>query len=247
MNILSHQTNQPILFYSNFSNSSRIFLDLVTQYNLDKYIKFICIDHKKFRDKLKRSSILKIDKVPCLLKLYEQGTVEKYDDKAVFEWLGNLIDATTPQEEIHNEVDDEDEDEDIPPVKSTPVKKKTKKPKNLKMTETESEKTTSILELLSDEDEDVETSEEDNSEPLKIKKPVTSIRTNSGNYDFEDFGDHKVQDNPNNLKGVKKNTETASKQDIISLAQSMQKSRELEDSKNVIPGHVSLEKSRHKT
>jgi len=279
MNSLQHSRQQgleqqlPILFYSNFSPSSKNFLNLLNKYHLRTHIDLVCIDHKKFRERLSKSKVLKINKVPCVIKLYQGGTVEKYDDKAVFDWLDVLINRVTPPmppppplppqnttppqppqaHQMHNSnvtVQPPVVQEQNREIKAESPMRDTTQLKPVKKSKTKSfgEGTTSIGDLMTDDDEEYEGSdgnEDTGKEP--IRKPIKSLRSDSGNYEFEDFGEHEVRNNPNNLRGVKQNTETAAKSDIISLAQSMQKSRELEDSKTVNPSHRNLEKSRHKT
>lgn len=238
------QSRLPILFYSNFSRSSKKFLNLVKKYNLEPRFNPVCIDHKNFRDKLRKSNILKINKVPCVIKLFQGGTVEKYDDKAVFDWLDILINKVEPPPENPvYEITDESVNAElnITDERTDEISHNKVEERQTKNTNSFGEGKTSIIDIMTDDDE------YDDGVKQGINKPVTAIRSDSGNYEFENFGEHEVQDNPNNLRGIKQNTDTASKSDIISLAQSMQKSRELEDSNSINPSHVNLEKSIRQT
>ena len=243
---MQHVQQPPILFYSNFSPSSQTFLKLLTKYNLIDQLNVVCIDHRRFREKLSNSSVLKINKVPCLIKLYEGGTVEKFDDKAVFDWLENL-------HQRFNKVSIHAENELIndslpPPPPPSPVNKNNNNNEDIKLvkinkknrpkTTSNIEGTTNIGDILTDDDDD--TYELNTS---RINKPVTSLRTDSGNYEIEDFGAHEVQNNPNVIRGIKSSTDSASKSDILTLAQSMQKSREMADSENIDLAHINFEKS----
>jgi len=286
-----------ILFYSNFSKPSLEVLRVMKRYNLKQYLNTVCIDSIEFRNKIKNSQILKIQKIPCIITLLEGGIIEKYEDTSLSTWVNNLIVSLYPHENdtnsnekkklvertpveitavertpVEREPAEREPAEIAPgerapveiapvertPVERTPVERTPVERTPVKRTPVEripsgtDDGVTSITDLMSDDEEPIieESTKKLVSEKkstIGIDRPVTTLRTDSGNYEVADYGKHSFHENPSNIRGVKDNTDTASKSDIISMAQSIQKSRELDDSKNVNPAHLNFEKSRHKT
>ena len=55
------------------------------------FIKQVCVDNKKIKEKIKKSKDIQISLVPCLLNIFQDGGVEKYEGESIFEWLKNYI------------------------------------------------------------------------------------------------------------------------------------------------------------
>ena len=83
------------LFYSKYSNSSNKFLQMLTDSRIDfsKTIGLVtvCIDNEKIRKRILNSKNIKIEHVPCILNLYNDGGVEKYEGNDAFKWLEEII------------------------------------------------------------------------------------------------------------------------------------------------------------
>ena len=57
-----------ILLYSKFSQASRKFIEtLESSETLEKHFTLLCIDNKKIRERIEKSSKLNIKEVPCIL------------------------------------------------------------------------------------------------------------------------------------------------------------------------------------
>ena len=75
-----------VCLYSKFSNSSKKFVESAG--NLP--IHFVCVDNKKVRDRIISDPKLKITFVPCVLSLFSDGKLEKYEGPDAFSWLENI-------------------------------------------------------------------------------------------------------------------------------------------------------------
>jgi hypothetical protein len=75
-----------ICLYSKFSNSSQSFV----KSSQDLPIQFVCIDNKKVRTRVMSDPNLQITFVPCILSLFPDGRLEKYEGKDAFNWLDNI-------------------------------------------------------------------------------------------------------------------------------------------------------------
>ena len=214
-----------VLLYSNYSSSSKKIINIINEHNLNENFNMICVDNKEFRKRLKKSKTIKVNAVPCILLVYiDNGGVEKYDGLSAFTLVNNMV---------YNKQQEEKEIQPEPKIKKVIEDKQTKQTKQTKRKEPIKQsineeinlRGTSILDLISDDEEDEEVIK-------TIKRPKKSIRTDAGNYELGlDFGDYKIPDNPKNVRGIKSNNDTNQKSDILSQAQQMQKLRELEDSK----------------
>ena len=74
-----------ICLYSKFSNSSKEFVESSS----DLPINFVCIDNKEVRNRVISDSKLKITFVPCILSVFSDGRLEKFEGVDAFKWLEN--------------------------------------------------------------------------------------------------------------------------------------------------------------
>ena len=84
-----------LCFYSKYSNQSKNFVDQTKSLNLQ----YICVDNSITRKKIKNNKQLQIEYVPCVLILYENGVVEKYEGKHAFRWATNQLQLQSPPQE----------------------------------------------------------------------------------------------------------------------------------------------------
>jgi len=86
------EDSKVILLFSKYSSNSKRLLDLFK--NIDfrlLNIQTICIDNPEIRKRIKNSNTIEIKTVPCILVLYSDGGVEKFDGDIVFEFSQNII------------------------------------------------------------------------------------------------------------------------------------------------------------
>jgi hypothetical protein len=90
------------LLISSYSNASNKFVKLLGKTELvNKHkIIFVNIDSRKNRKIVTKSKLIELNKVPVLLFVYNDGTIEKYHSENLFEWLNTtpLETTTTPLE-----------------------------------------------------------------------------------------------------------------------------------------------------
>lgn len=142
-----------VLLYSNYSHYSKKLFQMVSSLGIGDEktvlnslnIKTVCVDNKHIRERIINDKKLEISNVPCLLLFYQKGSVEKYVDRNLFSWFEEVLSTLT-------EPEPEPEPEFIP-------EPKTEKPV-LKVAVNEEEKkdnvSTSIDDILSDDDEEKE-------------------------------------------------------------------------------------------
>ena len=85
--------NNVICLYSKFSSNSKNFVESAG--NLP--INFICIDNKDIRNRIISDSKLTISFVPCILCLFSDGRLEKYEGSDAFSWLEDIKKEVQPQ------------------------------------------------------------------------------------------------------------------------------------------------------
>ncbi len=84
-----------LLLYSKYSQNSTRFLELLKARPLT-FLKALCIDNEKIRQKILNSKNLNVKCVPCILIYFPGGVVEKYDGESAFSWAQNIIQKIYP-------------------------------------------------------------------------------------------------------------------------------------------------------
>ena len=83
------------LIYSKYSDFSKKLLNIIENSGIDFInifkIKLLCADNENIRKTILKSKTLDIKNVPCILLVYEDGKIEKYDDLNAFKWVDEII------------------------------------------------------------------------------------------------------------------------------------------------------------
>ena len=91
-----------VLLNSRYSQPCQNFLNILVQSGIDykTLLKFvqINIDNKEIRKQILSSNNIDIKSVPCILLIYTDGSVEKYEGNDAFKWLDEIISNNT----VHN-------------------------------------------------------------------------------------------------------------------------------------------------
>jgi hypothetical protein len=58
----------------------------------------LCIDNKKVRDHVRSSKKVVVDNVPCILAVYEDGYIEKYEGERAMQFTKGLVEKYRPSE-----------------------------------------------------------------------------------------------------------------------------------------------------
>lgn len=200
-----------ILLYSKYSKYSKEFISIIENSSVNIIeifnLKLICIDNEIIRKKILNSQQIDIKSVPCLLIIYEDGGVEKYENENIFQWVENVIQQFTPtnlpsEKSINNEI------------------QQVKEPDNINIEKNINEKNINI-------EKNIETKSKKNVSKKEIQT-ITPIE----DLDTEDEDNNILNEDdtitPSQIEQVEStNAMSAKKNDLMSLATSMQKSREI--------------------
>lgn len=87
--------NSCILLYSKYSSFSKKLMDYIKTSGIDftNLIRLqpLCVDNEKVRKRIIENSQIGISSVPCILLIYKDGGVEKYEGSSVFNWFEEII------------------------------------------------------------------------------------------------------------------------------------------------------------
>ena len=134
-----------VLIYSKYSQHCKKLLDIIQNSNVDfSELQTLCIDNEKIRNRIKSNKLLEISCVPCLLNLYQNGTVEKFETTDCFNWFNTYIKENSenkteiPKQEVLREREMPKQEREMPKqevLKETDIQK-TERPKMKKIEST---------------------------------------------------------------------------------------------------------------
>ena len=235
---------QCILLYSKYSSNSTKILNDIENLPIDLLSIFdfcpICIDNENIRQNILNSNNIIVNVVPCILLLFPDGGVEKYDGGMAFKWLQEIVLSYAPQAQPISTFQEKKvrfSDEVIQENQSEKVSKK-----NIELKR--KSKTTSISDLDSEElTEDEENNYKNYQKKKQFKKNKKrnikkSYKENiDSNEEFDEELEEELELRKEFDKINEKITETGKKKNnLMAAAMEMQKSREKEDNKNNRPG-----------
>lgn len=87
-----------IYLYSKFSSSCKRFLNLLQECNTDLGLTALCIDNSQIRERIQRSQNISINQVPCILLIFPDGVVEKYEGPHAFRWGDGMLSRIKAQQ-----------------------------------------------------------------------------------------------------------------------------------------------------
>ena len=230
------EQQQCVLLYSKYSQKSKKFMDMLKQSPVDftstVQLNPLCIDNENVRQRILNSQQIDVTSVPCVLIIYKDGGVEKYEGGTAFKWAEEVIRSFSPDPPpIPREppiVYQEQYSQPQPSKKSKKMKQSRQPPPPQQM------QATSIDDLVSEDEEEEEEEEEESyedgdevREDFSNMKPPASIRSGAGNYDVQ--GEFGTLEEPNRsvTRGIKSSTEQgASKGSLMATAMAMQKMRD---------------------
>ena len=84
-----------VLLYSKYSQNSNRFIKMIDESNIDfakiTGLTTVCIDNDDIRKRILNSKNILIANVPCVLKIFGDGGVEKYEGEDAFKWAEEII------------------------------------------------------------------------------------------------------------------------------------------------------------
>ncbi len=98
-----------IFLYSKYSANCINFMEILKSHDIS--VKSVCIDNRHLRNQVINGNIYKITKVPCILSMDTNGTVEVYEGDNVFLWLKMRVPQETEPLDILDETNQENQQE----------------------------------------------------------------------------------------------------------------------------------------
>jgi len=81
-----------VVLFSKYSNACKKFMDTVNNGNLNLNFNYLCVDNKDIKNRIVSSAEIDIKQVPCLLVINEQtGSIDKYEGQDSFIWINDII------------------------------------------------------------------------------------------------------------------------------------------------------------
>jgi hypothetical protein len=89
-----------VLLYSKYSSVCKNLMNTIQTSGVDFAAKLslqtLCIDNKEIRNRILKNQQIQVTTVPCLLLIFPDGGIEKYDGAHVFEWVEGIIRQHAP-------------------------------------------------------------------------------------------------------------------------------------------------------
>lgn len=235
-----------VLLYSKYSPLSNQLMQGINTapVNLNSVVGLnpICIDHEEVRARILKANQIEVSHVPCILLVYPNGGVEKYEGTNAFKWVSETVrkhipppppqpppqprPPPKPKNPPPPEEDDYEEEEEPPPrrpARKQPSKQQTPRKQPPRMPPA------TAIEDLDDEEE-----EEEMDMP---QRPPVAVRSGPGGYDMtSEFGEPN-EPNRDMSNRIRPNTQptSGSNNDLMSTAMAMQKERENVDTNGPKP------------
>ena len=85
-----------LYIYSKYSVNCKKLSTLINESGLDFNLQMVCIDNEQIRQRIKANKQLEIKIVPCILRFFPSGDVEKYEGNYAFGWVESVIEQLKP-------------------------------------------------------------------------------------------------------------------------------------------------------
>ena len=232
-----------VLLYSKYSSLSKQLMDEIQASGVDFTGMFslqsLCIDNNEIRQRIINDTQIKVVSVPCLLLIYPDGGIEKFDGQSVFQWFGNMIEKLAPppvetqapevpqtdtvknQTQPNRKNEQSERNQYQKEMEKNRLEYERRRNGGMEMRDDPSETSSTLIEDLPEEDH---TATSDDSDRYLSRQPKAQIRTNEGSY-IE--GEDLFQGTPPDMRQAKKSAISTSKKgmDIMALAKQMEKGR----------------------
>lgn len=218
-----------VLIFSRYSSSCKKLTDLIAGSGVDfSPLQQLCIDNAQVRARIKANKQLDISIVPCILSVYPNGVVEKYEADHAFSWVEDIIKRFAP-----------------PPPPPPPPPRVVAPPRVVEAHPVEDiqppqpkrrmvpvKPTTSISDIPFDDEDEEEEEEDPENDRHRIPKMPKRIRSNENSFieDEELFQGDTVDDRkPPSRKSLKASTKHKEENSIMLKAKEMATSRGVDE------------------
>ena len=87
--------NSCVLLYSKYSATSKKLMEFMKTSGVDFTqiigLQHLCVDNEQVRKKIIKNTQISVLSVPCILLIYQDGGIEKYEGISVFNWCEEII------------------------------------------------------------------------------------------------------------------------------------------------------------
>jgi len=229
--------NLCVLLYSKYSSTSKKLMEYIKVSEIDFTsaigLQTLCVDNEEIRKKIISNTSIGVTCVPCLLLIYKDGGIEKYEGTNLFNWFEEVVKQLTskqpqpqvqPQEDNYKYVEeDKDLDEKEKEEENRKLFEENKKKYEQKhMKDSNSDKEIKRLPIEKSKSklvtrlEELDSEDESDNDRYKNKKPI-----GSNIKDTEEFQEVR--------KPIVKSSSNANQQkssDIMNKAKELAKGRE---------------------
>jgi hypothetical protein len=192
-----------VILFSKYSPVCKKFVEIIENAKLNINFNLLCIDNSNIRDRIKNSNDIDIKQVPCLLILSGKN-IDKYEGQDCFIWINDII---IQQKNLL--LQQQQEQQIILQQQMNEKFIQDEKPNNDKQ------------QFAPEQNNNTFTAIDDIDSNLEDEDMLGDIKIESTYRDFDVSGN-----------GAKKRPDHAKRENLLSAAMQMQKSRELED-KNI--------------
>ena len=95
MNKHKMESRLSVLLYSKYSATSKKLMDIMedsgVNFSAIVALQPLCIDNEKVRNKIIQNQQINVSSVPCILVIFTDGVIEKYDGAHAFNWIEQII------------------------------------------------------------------------------------------------------------------------------------------------------------
>ena len=198
-----------VILFSKYSPVCKKFVEIIENAKLNINFNLLCIDNSNIRDRIKNSNDIDIKQVPCLLVL--SGTnIDKYEGQDCFIWINDIIiqhkNLLLQQQQEQQLILQQQMNEKLKNIIQNDEPKKQEQ----QMQSLPPEQNTNTFTAIDDIDSN-----------LEDENMIGDIKIESTYRDFDISG--------NGGSSAKKRPDHAKRENLLSAAMQMQKSRELED------------------
>lgn len=99
--------------FSKYSNNCKAFIEMLSkipnEYKVNLKMTDVCIDNEKIRKNILNSKKIDIKMVPCILIVYNNGAIEKFEGSDAFNWLNEIIGNIIKSQETENQIKQQQE------------------------------------------------------------------------------------------------------------------------------------------
>jgi hypothetical protein len=195
-------------------------------------INTVCIDNEEVRQRVINNEQIDVTTVPCILVIYADGNVEKYEGLDAFKWCEDIILKYVKEEEekiyqqkMNQELQQQLQKEQYEKQRLYEQLQQNKNKKTKVKTKTSIDDLDPVDINENEEFEDIQEEEQDEIEFVE-KRPPVSIRSGKGGYEVTEITG-KIENN----RKIATSSDVNKKNDLMSMAMQMQKSRETLESK----------------